>query len=74
MAIINQPNVAILSTGAINKKPIVKETKFGDAVFVRSVMNLTLGYDHRIINGAYGSRFLVSVKEYLENFNIKNKI
>ena len=69
MAIINQPNVAILSTGSIEKKPMVKETEFGDAVFVRHSMHLTLGYDHRIINGAYGSKFLVDLKSYLENFD-----
>ena len=69
MAIINQPNVAILSTGSIEKKPMVKETEFGDAVFVRHSMHLTLGYDHRIINGAYGSKFLVELKSYLENFD-----
>ena len=74
MAIINQPNVAILSTGAIEKRPVVKETDFGDAVFIRSMMYLTLGYDHRIINGAYGSKFLVSIKEYLENVNLENRI
>ena len=69
MGIINQPNVAILSTGSIEKKPIVKETEFGDAVFVRSVMYLTLGYDHRIIDGAYGSQFLVEIKKYLEAYD-----
>ena len=68
MGIINQPNVAILSTGSIEKKAIVKETEFGDAVFVRSVMYLTLGYDHRIIDGAYGSQFLVEIKKYLESY------
>ena len=74
MGIINQPNVAILSTGSIEKKPMVKETEFGDAVFVRSSMFLTLGYDHRIIDGAYGSKFLVSIKNYLENFNSNKEI
>jgi len=74
MAIINQPNVAILSVGAVEKKPAVKETDFGDAIFIRSIMHLTLGYDHRIINGAYGSKFLVNIKNYLENFNPNNKI
>ncbi|MAX13281.1 MAG: diapophytoene dehydrogenase [Candidatus Marinimicrobia bacterium] len=69
MGIINQPNVAILSTGSIEKKPIVKETEFGDAVFVRSIMYLTLGYDHRIIDGAYGSQFLVEIKKYLETYD-----
>ena len=74
MGIINQPNVAILSTGSIEKKPMVKETEFGDAVFIRSSMFLTLGYDHRIIDGAYGSKFLVSIKNYLENFNLNKEI
>lgn len=73
LAIINQPNVAILSTGSIQKKPVVKETEYGDAVLVRSMMNLTLGYDHRLINGAYGSRFLVCIKDWLENFNKMNE-
>ena len=68
MGIINQPNVAILSTGSIEKKPVVKETEYGDAVFIRSVMYLTLGYDHRIIDGAYGSKFLTSIKQYLESY------
>ena len=68
MGIINQPNVAILSTGSIEKKPIVKETQYGDAIFIRNVMYLTLGYDHRIIDGAYGSKFLVAIKESLESY------
>ena len=67
--IINQPNVGILSIGKIQKKPVVKETKFGDSIFIRSMMYATLGYDHRVINGAYGSKFLVDLKDCLENFN-----
>jgi len=74
MGIINQPNVAILSTGSIEKKAMVKETEFGDGVFIRSSMFLTLGYDHRIIDGAYGSKFLVSIKEYLESFSLAKEI
>ena len=70
MAIINQPNVAILSVGAITKKPVVKETHYGDVVAIRSMMYLTLGYDHRIIDGAYGTQFLAKIIEVLENFNI----
>ena len=73
MAIINQPNVGILSVGAIKKRPIVKETKYGDAIVVRSMMYLTLGYDHRIIDGAYGSKFLGKICKNLENFN-KNEL
>ena len=70
MAIINQPNVAILSVGAITKKPVVKETKYGDVIVIRSMLYLTLGYDHRIIDGAYGTQFLAKIVSELENFDI----
>ena len=69
MGIINQPNVAILSVGAIHKRPVVKETEYGDVVVVRSMMYLTLAYDHRVIDGAYGTRFLAKLKELLEGFS-----
>jgi len=69
MGIINQPNSALLSIGAIQKRPVVKETKYGDVVVVRSMIYLTLAYDHRIIDGAYGTRFLTHLKNILENFN-----
>ena len=73
MGIINQPNVGLLSVGAIHKKPVVKETEYGDVVVVRGMMYLTLAYDHRIIDGAYGTRFLSRIKELLESFD-KEKI
>ena len=69
MGIINQPNVAILSVGSIHKRPVVKETEYGDVVVIRSMMYLTLAYDHRIIDGAYGTRFLSKVKQLLEEFS-----
>lgn len=69
MAIINQPNVGILSVGAIQKRPVVKETEYGDVIAIRHMMYLTLGYDHRIIDGAYGTRFLTRLCEILETFN-----
>ena len=69
MPIINQPNVGILSVGSIEKRPVVKETDFGDAVFIRHMLYLTLGYDHRLIDGAYGTKFLSRIKQLLENFN-----
>ena len=72
MGIINQPNVGLLSVGAIHKKPVVKETEYGDVVVVRSMMYLTLAYDHRIIDGSYGTRFLSKIKELLESFNKKS--
>ena len=67
MPIINQPNVGILSVGSIEKKPVVKETEYGDAVFIRNMLYLTLGYDHRLIDGAYGTKFLGRLKYLLEN-------
>lgn len=69
MGIINQPNSALLSIGSIHKRPVVKETAYGDVVVVRSMVYLTLAYDHRIIDGAYGTRFLTHLKNKLENFN-----
>ena len=71
MGIINQPNVAILSVGSIHKRPVVKETEYGDVIVIRSMMYLTLAYDHRIIDGAYGTQFLAKLKELLENFSDK---
>ena len=69
--IINQPNVGILSIGKIQKKPVVKETKFGDSVFIRSMMYATLGYDHRLIDGAYGTKFLSLLLDIIESYNIE---
>ena len=68
MGIINQPNVSLLSVGSIHKRPIVKETEFGDVVVVRSMVYLTLAYDHRLIDGAYGTQFLSRIKDFLEDF------
>ena len=62
-SIINQPNSAILSVGAIMEKPIVKK---GDIV-VGNTMKLTLACDHRTVDGATGSLFLKTLKEYIEN-------
>jgi len=69
MPIINQPNVGILSIGKIQKKPVVKETDFGDSVFIRSMMYATLGYDHRLIDGAYGTKFLSYLLDVIESYN-----
>ena len=69
MPIINQPNVGILSVGSIEKRPVVKETKYGDAVFIRHMLYLTLGYDHRLIDGAYGTKFLSRIKQLLEDYD-----
>ena len=72
MGILNQPNVGLLSVGAIHKRPVVKETEYGDMVVPRSMMYLTLAYDHRIIDGAYGTRFLSKIKNILDNFPLDN--
>ncbi len=66
LPIINQPNVGILGVGAVKKRPLVVETPQGDAIVIRSIGYLTLTYDHRIIDGDYGGRFLQRVVQYLE--------
>jgi len=67
--IINQPQVAILGIGAIRKKPVVLETPQGDVIGIRSIMILSLAYDHRIVDGALGGMYLKRMKELLENFD-----
>ncbi len=72
--IINQPQVAILATGVIKKKPAVLETEYGDVIAVRQMMFLSLSYDHRIVDGAMGSSFLRRVADLLENFDVKRTV
>ena len=72
--IINQPQVAILATGAIRKKPAVVETEYGDLIAVRHLMFLSLSYDHRVVDGALGGSFLRRVADYLEAFDTKRLI
>lgn len=72
--IINQPQVAILATGSIEKKPAVMETPTGDAIVVRHKMFLSLSYDHRIIDGALGGAFLRRIADILEEFNIDRSV
>ena len=69
--IINQPNVGILGVGVIKKRPVVIETKEGDTIGIKSMMVLTLGFDHRLIDGAGGSQFVDTVRENLENMNLE---
>ena len=66
--IINQPQAAILGTGAITKKPVVIETGGGDVIGIRHIMTLSLSYDHRVIDGALGGMFLSKIAWHLENF------
>ena len=69
--IINQPNVGILGVGAIKKRPVVIETKAGDTIGIRSLMVLTLGFDHRLIDGAGGSQFIDAVRDELETMDLE---
>ncbi len=72
--IINQPQVAILATGAIRKKPAVVETPFGDMIAIRQIMFLSLSYDHRVVDGSLGGSFLRRVGDYLEAFDPNREI
>jgi pyruvate dehydrogenase E2 component (dihydrolipoamide acetyltransferase) len=70
MPIINQPQVAIMGVGGIVKKPVVVTDKDGnDSIAIRSMMHLSIGYDHRIIDGAVADQFMAEVKHFLENWN-----
>jgi len=72
--IINQPQVAILATGSIEKKPAVIETPTGDTIGIRQKMFLSLSYDHRVVDGALGGGFLRRIADYLEAFDINREI
>ena len=72
--IINQPQVAILALGAIRKVPAVIETPHGDFIGIRHKMYLSHSYDHRVVDGALGGRFVRKVADYLEEFNINRDI
>jgi 2-oxoglutarate dehydrogenase E2 component (dihydrolipoamide succinyltransferase) len=68
--IINQPQVAILGMGGMFKEPVVVTDEDGsDSIAIRSIIRLTLGYDHRIIDGADADRFMVAVRKYLEGWS-----
>ncbi|ANI90640.1 diapophytoene dehydrogenase [Arachidicoccus ginsenosidimutans] len=71
--IINQPQVAILAIGTIKKRPVVIETPGGDTIGIRSMMILSLSYDHRIIDGALGSTFLSEVVKEIEAWDVHRK-
>ncbi len=67
MPIINQPQVAILGVGTIEKRPVVVD----DAIAIRTMAYLTLGYDHRLVDGAVADQFMSDVKRQLESFDVK---
>jgi pyruvate dehydrogenase E2 component (dihydrolipoamide acetyltransferase) len=70
LPIINQPNSAIMGVGGITKMPLVVTDKDGaDSIAIRSVVHLTLGYDHRLIDGAVADQFMVFVKKTLEGWS-----
>jgi 2-oxoglutarate dehydrogenase E2 component (dihydrolipoamide succinyltransferase) len=70
LPIINQPNSAIMGVGGITKQPMVITDKDGtDSIAIRSVVHLTLGYDHRLIDGAVADQFMAQVKKNLETWN-----
>jgi 2-oxoglutarate dehydrogenase E2 component (dihydrolipoamide succinyltransferase) len=70
LPIINQPNLAILGVGGIAKAPVVvTDAQGNDSIAIRSLVHLTLGYDHRVIDGAVADQFMALVKKTLENWN-----
>ena len=67
--IINQPEVAILGVGAVQKKPVVLEIDGTDTIAIKPIMPLTLSHDHRLVDGMLGGKFLKFIKDTLENFD-----
>jgi 2-oxoglutarate dehydrogenase E2 component (dihydrolipoamide succinyltransferase) len=72
--IINQPQVAIMATGSIKKKPAVLETEHGDVIAIRHMMFLSLSYDHRVVDGSLGGSFLKRVADYMEAWDVNREI
>ena len=72
--IINQPQVGILALGAIRKVPAVIETDQGDFIGIRHKMFISHSYDHRVVNGALGRKFIKGVKDYLESWDVNREI
>ncbi len=64
--ILNQPQVGMLGTGAVVKRPVVVDTPEGEVIAVRSMVYLALSYDHRLVDGADAARFLTTIKRRLE--------
>jgi 2-oxoglutarate dehydrogenase E2 component (dihydrolipoamide succinyltransferase) len=72
--IIMQPQVGIIALGAVQKKPAVVETPYGDAIAIRHKMFLSHSYDHRVVDGALGGSVVRRVADYLEKFDITRSI
>ncbi|MEU3163255.1 2-oxoglutarate dehydrogenase, E2 component, dihydrolipoamide succinyltransferase [Streptosporangium sp. NPDC006930] len=72
--ILNQPQVGMLGTGAVVKRPVVLDTPDGEVIAVRSMMYLALSYDHRLVDGADAARFLTTIKRRLEDGRFENQL
>lgn len=72
--IINQPEVAILALGIIKKRPEVITTEKGDEIAIRSMMYLSLSFDHRVVDGFLGGSFVRRVADYFEQFDTNRRI
>ncbi|MDG5489960.1 dihydrolipoamide acetyltransferase family protein [Psychroserpens sp. SPM9] len=72
--IINQPEVAILALGIIKKRPEVITTEKGDEIAIRSMMYLSLSFDHRVVDGFLGGSFVRRVADYFEQFDVNREI
>ncbi|GHH62955.1 dihydrolipoamide acetyltransferase component of pyruvate dehydrogenase complex [Streptosporangium violaceochromogenes] len=72
--ILNQPQVGMLGTGAVVKRPVVLDTPEGEVVAVRSMVYLALSYDHRLVDGADAARFLTTIKRRLEDGRFENHL
>lgn len=72
--IINQPEVAILAMGIIKKRAEVIETETGDEIAIRSMMYLSLSFDHRVVDGFLGGSFLKRIADYLEQFDVNRQV
>jgi len=70
LPIINQPQLGILGVGAIKKRPVVID----DAIAIRSIMYVSLSYDHRVIDGALAARFVQKIRDSLENYDVDSVI
>ncbi len=73
--IINQPQVAILGTGTVVKRPVViDDANLGETIAVRQMVYLALTYDHRLVDGADAARFLTAIKQRLEEANFESEL
>ena len=73
-AIINHPQAAIVTTESIVKRPVVLSGPGGDAIAIRSMMNLCISFDHRIIDGAEASSFMQDFKRHLESWSAESEL